>query len=98
MPVGQLDGGHMVHAMFGQGKALIIGQITRILVIMLAVVRGEFLLWAIILIFMPVTDQPALNDVTELDNGRDFLGLLALVLLIVILLPLPPTVAQWLNI
>jgi membrane-associated protease RseP (regulator of RpoE activity) len=88
----------MVHAMFGQGKALIIGQITRILVIMLAVVRGEFLLWAIILIFMPVTDQPALNDVTELDNGRDFLGLLALVLLIVILLPLPPTVAQWLNI
>jgi membrane-associated protease RseP (regulator of RpoE activity) len=98
MPVGQLDGGHMVHAMFGQGKALIIGQITRILVIMLAVVRGEFLLWAIILIFMPVTDQPALNDVSELDNGRDFLGLLALVLLIVILLPLPPTVAQWLNI
>lgn len=97
MPVGQLDGGHMVHAMFGQGKALIIGQITRILVIMLALVRGEFLLWAIILIFMPVTDQPALNDVTELDNSRDFLGLLALILLITILLPLPPTVAQWLN-
>lgn len=98
MPVGQLDGGHMVHAMFGQGKALIIGQITRVLVIMLAFVRGEFLLWAIILIFMPVTDQPALNDVTELDNKRDFLGLLALLLLIVILLPLPSTVAQWLNI
>lgn len=97
MPVGQLDGGHMVHAMFGQGKALIIGQITRILVILLALVRGEFLLWAIILIFMPVTDQPALNDVTELDNGRDFLGLFTLMLLILILLPLPPTVAQWLN-
>ncbi|BAQ64726.1 site-2 protease family protein [Geminocystis sp. NIES-3709] len=97
MPVGQLDGGHIVHAMFGQGKALIIGQITRVLVIMLALVRGEFLLWAIILIFMPVTDQPALNDVTELDNGRDFLGLFALILLILILLPLPSTVAQWLN-
>ncbi|MBL1208636.1 site-2 protease family protein [Geminocystis sp. GBBB08] len=97
MPVGQLDGGHMVHAMFGQGKALIIGQITRLLVIILALVRTEFLLWAIILIFMPVTDQPALNDVTELDNTRDILGLLALVLLIAILLPLPPTVAQWLS-
>jgi membrane-associated protease RseP (regulator of RpoE activity) len=98
MPVGQLDGGHIVHAMFGQGKAIVIGQITRLLVIILALGRGEFLLWAIILIFMPVTDQPALNDVTELDNGRDFLGLLALTLLIAILLPLPPTLAQWLSI
>lgn len=98
MPVGQLDGGHMVHAMFGQGKAIVIGQVTRILMILFAFVRGEFLLWAIILLFMPVTDQPALNDVTELDNGRDIVGLLALVLLVIILLPLPPTVAQWLNI
>lgn len=98
MPVGQLDGGHMVHAMFGQGKALVIGQITRILVILLAFVRGEFLLWAIILLFMPIADQPALNDVTELDNKRDFGGLLALALLVAILLPLPGTVAQWLNI
>ncbi|MGI0481868.1 site-2 protease family protein [Geminocystis sp. CENA526] len=97
MPVGQLDGGHIVHAMFGQGKAVIIGQITRVLMIMLAFVRSEFLLWAIILLFMPTVDQPALNDVTELDNGRDLLGLFALILLIVILLPLPSTVAQWLN-
>ncbi|RMD72234.1 MAG: site-2 protease family protein, partial [Cyanobacteria bacterium J149] len=98
VPVGQLDGGHIVHAMFGQGKALVIGQITRLLMILLAFVRGEFLIWAIILMFMPIADQPALNDVTELDNGRDFLGLVAIALLVVILLPLPPTLAQWLNI
>ena len=66
--------------------------------ILLAFVRGEFLLWAIILLFMPIADQPALNDVTELDNKRDICGLLALVLLVTILLPLPATVAQWLNI
>ena len=98
MPVGQLDGGHIVHAMFGQGKALVIGQITRLLVILLAFVRGEFLLWAIILLFMPIADPPALNDVTELNDKRDFCGLLALALLVTILLPLPGTVAQWLNI
>lgn len=97
IPVGQLDGGHIVHAMFGQGKAVIVGQITRILMILFALVRGEFLLWAIILVFMPVVDQPALNDVTELDNARDLLGLLSLILLIVILLPLPSSVAQWLS-
>ncbi len=97
IPVGQLDGGHIVHAMFGQGKALVIGQITRILVILLALIRGEFLFWAIILLFMPISDQPALNDVTELDNKRDILGLLALGLLVAILLPVPATVADWLN-
>jgi membrane-associated protease RseP (regulator of RpoE activity) len=97
MPVGQLDGGHIVHAMFGQGKAVVIGQITRLLIILLAFARSEFILWAIILIFMPITDQPALNDVTELDNKRDFCGLLSLGLLIIILFPLPPSLAQLLN-
>jgi membrane-associated protease RseP (regulator of RpoE activity) len=98
MPVGQLDGGHIVHGMFGQGKAILIGQITRLLMFGLAFVRKEFLFWAIILFFMPLADQPALNDVSELDNRRDFLGLMSLLLLASILLPLPPTVAQWLNI
>jgi membrane-associated protease RseP (regulator of RpoE activity) len=97
MPVGQLDGGHIVHAMFGQRTAMAIGQVARILMLVLAMVRSEFLLWAIILFLMPVADQPALNDVTELDDGRDILGLLSLALLIVILLPLPGAVAQWLS-
>lgn len=97
MPVGQLDGGHIVHAMFGQGKAMAIGQISRLLVILLAFVRSEYLLWAIILIFMPIADQPALNDVTELDNKRDMMGLLSLILLICILFPLPPVLAELIN-
>ena len=46
---------------------------------------------------MPISDQPALNDVTELDNRRDILGLFSLVLLIMILLPLPRAIAQWMS-
>jgi membrane-associated protease RseP (regulator of RpoE activity) len=95
MPVGQLDGGHIVHAMYGQKTAMIIGQLTRLFLFILALVQPDFLLWAIILLLMPVTDQPALNDVTELDNKRDLLGLFSLVLLLSILLPLPETVAKW---
>jgi membrane-associated protease RseP (regulator of RpoE activity) len=98
MPVGQLDGGHMIHAMFGQKTALVIGQLTRILMLVLAVIQPDFLLWAILLLLMPINDQPALNDVTELDNRRDFIGLLSLALLLLILLPLPGAVAQFLNI
>ena len=65
---------------------------------MLALVQPGFWLWAIILFFMPVVDEPALNDVTELDNGRDILGLLALSLLVLIILPAPNFITGLLRI
>lgn len=94
MPVGQLDGGHIVHAMFGQRTGALIGQISRLLILVLSFAQQEFLLLAILLFFIPVVDTPALNDVSELDNRRDLLGLLALTLLVVIILPAPPIVTQ----
>lgn len=97
MPVGQLDGGHVVHAMFGQRTGALIGQVTRLLVLGLSLVQPDFFLWAILLFFMPVVDGPALNDVSELDNRRDFLGLLTLGLLLMIILPAPRVVTQLLG-
>ena len=89
IPVGQLDGGHIVHAMYGQRTGAFIGQICRFLVLGLAFVHSELLLWAILLFFIPAVDEPALNDVSELDDKRDFWGLLALTLLVLIVLPAP---------
>ncbi len=88
MPVGQLDGGHIVHAMYGQRTAAVVGHVARILMLILAYVYGEFLLWAFLLLFIPA-DEPALNDVSELNGARDFLGLLTLALLVMIILPAP---------
>ena len=96
MPVGQLDGGHIVHAMFGQKNGARIGQVARFLVLALALVQTELLLWAILLFLMPVVDEPALNDISELDNKRDLLGLLALGLLILIILPAPQLLTKML--
>ncbi|MEO0755781.1 MAG: site-2 protease family protein [Cyanobacteria bacterium J06648_16] len=89
MPVGQLDGGHIVHAIYGQRMGALIGQISRFLVLVLAFVHPEFLLWAVLLFFIPTVDEPALNDVSELDQVRDVLGLLALTLLVLIVIPAP---------
>ncbi|NEP56100.1 MAG: site-2 protease family protein [Symploca sp. SIO2G7] len=98
MPVGQLDGGHIVHAMLGQRAAIAIGQVTRFLMLLLVLLERDLLIWAVILLFMPVVDEPALNDVSELDNWRDALGFLALVILATIVLPPPGTITQLLNI
>ncbi len=98
MPIGQLDGGHIVHAVFGQKMAIAVGQITRILALLFALIHPYFWVWTIIMWLIPLIDQPALNDVTELDNKRDLLGLLALALVIIIILPLPGAIAGWLNV
>lgn len=94
MPVGQLDGGHIVHAMFGHRNGAIIGQVTRLLVLLLSFIQPLLLLWAIILLCLPAIDEPALNDVSELDNARDLLGLASLALLLLIILPLPHSLAH----
>ncbi|NJN29837.1 MAG: site-2 protease family protein [Synechococcales cyanobacterium RM1_1_8] len=96
MPIGQLDGGHMVHAMFGQKGGAIIGQVTRVLVICLAFLQRDLWIWAFMLLLIPAMDEPALNDVSELDDRRDGLGLATLVILLLIILPVPPGLANWL--
>lgn len=98
MPVGQLDGGHIVHAMFGQRTAAAISQVARLLLLLLSFAQPYLLLWAILLFVMPAADEPALNDVTELDNHRDFWGLLALGLLLLIILPTPAILSKLLNV
>ena len=95
LPVGSLDGGHIVHAMFGQRVGAAIGRISQLLVFaLLLLVQQELLIWAVVLFLMPVVDEAALNDVSDLDNRRDFLGLMALCLLVSIILPAPQAIMQ----
>lgn len=101
MPVGQLDGGHIIHAMFGQRSGAAIGQIARVLLLVLSFAQPQLpylMVWAIILFLVPATDEPALNDVTDLDNRRDLWGILTMALLLLIILPVPTFLGQWLNI
>lgn len=98
IPVGQLDGGHIVHAMFGRKTAMIIGQVSRFLILLLSLVQSGLLIWAIILLFIPLVDEPTLNDVTDLDNSRDILGLAAIGLLVLIIMPLPQAIANIIQI
>lgn len=97
LPIGQLDGGRIVHAMLGQRTGAIVGQVARLAVLVLAFARNEFLPLALLLFFMPSVDRPALNDVSPLDNGRDFLGLMSLVILLAIILPAPRLLLQALG-
>lgn len=98
MPVGQLDGGHIVHAMLGQRSGAMVGQVARLLLLLLSFAQRYLMLWAIILFLIPANDEPTLNDVTELDNRRDLWGIAALAILLLIILPAPTPLTKLLNI
>lgn len=98
MPVGQLDGGRMVHAIFGQRQGAVIGQIARLSLLLLSVMQPHLLLLAVLLFFLPTMDEPALNDVTPLDNVRDAVGLGMLVLLLLMIVPAPKVLLTVLGI
>jgi membrane-associated protease RseP (regulator of RpoE activity) len=91
MPIGQLDGGHTVRALFGHrvGSAISNVALWSLLFLGLFVWRG-LLTWAIIAFFMAGQPTPPLNDLTPLTVGRRWLGYLTLGLLLLIMVPLPP--------
>jgi hypothetical protein len=57
----------------------------------LSLAQMHLVLWAVLLFFLPTMDEPALNDVTELNGWRDMICLVALVLVMLVILPAPPS-------
>ena len=91
LPIGQLDGGHMAHALFGarRGHAISVGALITLFALALFVWPG-LMMWAVIVWFIAGTrDAPALNDLTPLNPGRRALGWFAFLLLAAIMIPVP---------
>lgn len=105
LPVGQLDGGHTVYALFGP-NARIANNATLIAMAVLAIAGLPFLhtylpalreigftgwwLWLFLIRFvLGPTHPPALDDVTELDTRRRWLGYFVILVFIVTFVPTP---------
>ncbi|MBW4693399.1 MAG: site-2 protease family protein [Lyngbya sp. HA4199-MV5] len=99
LPAGQLDGGRIVQAIYGRKLA---GRTTIASIVVLglaSIVNPLALYWAIVVLFLQrELERPSQNELTEPDDTRAALGLLALFLMIVTLLPLTPSLAGRLGI
>ncbi len=94
MPAGQLDGGRIVQAIYGRKTA---GRTTIATVIVLGIASFAnplALYWAVVILFLQRDlERPSLNELTEPDDARAALALLALFLTIATLLPITPALA-----
>ena len=100
LPIGQLDGGHMAHALFGSRDAHILSLIALVALFLLALfVWPGLMFWAVIVFFIAGTrDAPAANDVTPVGTGRKVLGYFTFLLLLLIIVPVPPSLYQVIGI
>jgi membrane-associated protease RseP (regulator of RpoE activity) len=99
MPAGQLDGGRIVQAIYGRKTAGRTTVATLILLAIAALVNPLALYWAIVILFLQrELERPSFNELTEPDDARAALGILALFLMITTLIPLTPSLAGRLGI
>ena len=96
LPVGQLDGGHMSHALFGSRNAHGISLVGLVLLFLLALfVWPGLMFWAFIVYFIAGThDSPAANDVAPVGLPRRLLGYFTFLLLLLILVPVPQSLYE----
>ena len=84
LPAGQLDGGHIFRAVFGEKQKYIGWAAVGIMVF------TGWIFFAIIIIFMMgMMHPPPLNDDTDLDIKRKLLFIVALAMLILCYIPYP---------
>lgn len=99
VPAGQLDGGRMVQAVYGRKLA---GRSTLISLVGLAIfslANPVALYWSVLVLFLQrQPERPSQNELTEPDDARAALCLLALFLTLTVLLPLSPALAGRLGI
>jgi len=99
MPAGQLDGGRMLQAIYGRKTLVRATAVTLVLLALVGIFNPIALYWAVLIVFLQrQPERPCTDDLTEPDDARAGLALLALFLMLLILLPLTPSLAARLGV
>lgn len=89
LPVGQLDGGHVIYALFPNWHRRISIACLVILAVFGILTWQGWLLWATILTVMGVRHPPPYCDWIPLDSRRKILGVLTIVVFVLTFTPMP---------
>jgi membrane-associated protease RseP (regulator of RpoE activity) len=90
IPVGQLDGGHVVYALFGP-RYIWVSRLSLAAILTLGLLRlwDGWLIWGVLLLFMGVRHPPPVDPYTPLDPKRRIVGWFILATLAVTFIPAP---------
>ncbi len=88
LPVGQLDGGHVLYTLLGQ-RARRLYFPAMVFMVILAFNNPGWILWVFLLLFFGRAYAVPMNDITPLDPRRRMLGIIALLIFVLVFVPSP---------
>lgn len=99
VPVGTLDGGHVVYGLFGEkarrifpiamGALIVLSFLPVLFTLSLSAFNFSWLLWIFILFWLGNVRTQPLDDITPLDGKRRALGFCMLLVFILLFTPIP---------
>jgi membrane-associated protease RseP (regulator of RpoE activity) len=88
IPAGQLDGGHIIYAVFGK-RANRILPVILVATVLLGFLWSGWWLWALLIFLLGRSHAEPLDQITQLDPSRKALAILMLVIFLITLAPIP---------
>jgi membrane-associated protease RseP (regulator of RpoE activity) len=88
IPAGQLDGGHVLHTVFGK-RADRAWKVILGITLVLGIFWTGWLLWAGLIFLFGRTHAEPLDQITPLDRRRKLLAALMLLIFLLVLTPVP---------
>ncbi len=97
IPVGQLDGGHIIYAIFGNRQREVAWMVVGLLLVLGIVGWEGWLIWGGILLILGVRHPPVIYEWGELDNRRLAIGYLAMLCFALTFMPIPFTSINYIK-
>ncbi len=89
LPIGQLDGGHIVYALLGERHKLISMSMLPVLIVLGIYYWPGWIIWAVLMIIIGFKHPPVVYPDIELDRNRKIIGLISFVIFILTFTPMP---------
>lgn len=91
IPIGQLDGGHILYSIIGERARVLFYPILVAMVALALFASDMWFIWAVLILFLGQIYATPLDNVTRLDRPRQMIAVLGLVLFVMAFVPVPQT-------
>jgi len=89
LPIGQLDGGHIMYALLGKNQRKVATVATLSLIPLGFFLWEGWFVWVVLVLLIKIGHPPTLNDQVALDTKRKVIGWLAMFIFILSFIPVP---------
>lgn len=94
IPIGQLDGGHVLYTLLGDRARLLYLPVVGIMAVLAVVVSEAWFLWVFLLMLFGRAYATPLDMLTPLDGRRRLIAVLALVVFVLVFVPDPLRIVE----